>query len=370
MDMIKTDPAVFAVGREYQIMVGVTCPVLMWVEVGGECYYDDSNGILRSAVTTHRMCVPAAELERAGAYKLCMRKIIERKPYFTETEDEVSLDYEFRPVKGGRTLAYHVADAHNLVDAPIRSAETFRKLYGEIDFLIMNGDVPDHSGRIENFDNIYQIAAGITHGNVPVVFSRGNHDTRGVYAENIAEHTPCENGNSFFSFRLGDIWGVAMDCGEDKGDWHAEYGHTVCCAAFRKRETRWLEGIIENADKEYAADGVKHRVCVVHNPFTWNHPAPFNIEQDTYGYWAKRLKEDVKIELMISGHLHWLGVAHPGDEHDRLGHPCDIAVGSLPNHSGGSDGKGYFAGMGLIFDDDGIEVHFTDSEGKELEGER
>ena len=37
-------PAVFAVGKEYQISVLISCEALMWVKVGDECYYDASNG--------------------------------------------------------------------------------------------------------------------------------------------------------------------------------------------------------------------------------------------------------------------------------------------------------------------------------------
>lgn len=49
------------------------------------------------------------------------------------------------------------------------------------------------------------------------------------------------NGNTFYDFTLGDIAGIVLDCGEDKTDDHAEYGHTVACHGFRLRETRWLE---------------------------------------------------------------------------------------------------------------------------------
>ena len=64
--LTRTAPAVFAVGEDYQIMVEVTAPALMWVEVDGEEYFDESNGIVRSSVTTHRMTVPMEALDRAG----------------------------------------------------------------------------------------------------------------------------------------------------------------------------------------------------------------------------------------------------------------------------------------------------------------
>lgn len=103
-------------------MVPVAAPCLMWVQVGEEAYYDDSNGILRSAESTHRMIVPMEELDREKKYTICYRKIIERKPYFTETEAEVRIDFEFRPVQGPDAKAYHIADAHNHVEEPVAAA--------------------------------------------------------------------------------------------------------------------------------------------------------------------------------------------------------------------------------------------------------
>ncbi len=355
--VMKTAPAVFAVHDSYQIMVPVTCESLMWVKVGDECYYDDSNGILRSAVTTHRITVPCEELDKAGKYTVCYRKITERKPYFSITEDVCEEEFDFYPVSGGRITAYHIADAHNMVKGPVESAKAFEEKYGKLGFLILNGDVPDHSGRIENFDNIYEIVAQITGGSIPTVFARGNHDTRGIYAENIAEHTPCENGNSYFSFRIGPIWGIVLDCGEDKNDSHPEYGNTVCCHAFRKRETKYLEKVIKNSETEYNADGIGYKLVVAHNPFTRKYGAPFNIEEDTYAYWAKLLRENVKPDIMICGHIHELSFDLPGCAKDAQGQPCPVVVGSRPNVK-----ENYYAGAGFVFDKDGIEVVFADKE--------
>lgn len=355
--VLKTAPAVFAVHDTYQIMVPVSCETLMWVRVGDECYYDDSNGILRSAVAVHRITIPANELNAAKKYTVCYRKVIERKPYFTETEDVCEEEFNFYPVDGNEIIAYHIADAHNMIDAPVAAAKAFEKEHGKINFLILNGDVPDHSGKIENFDNIYEIVAQITGGNIPTVFSRGNHDTRGIYAENIAEYTPCENGNSYFSFRLGDLWGMVLDCGEDKDDSHAEYGHTICFRAFRKRETAFLEKIIQNAESEYAADGVRHRIVVAHMPFTRKYGEPFNIEENTYACWTKLVSEHVKPEVIICGHTHRFSIYEIGGELDAYGQSCPVVVGAVPNVK-----KQYFAGAGFIFRKDHIHVIFNDNE--------
>ncbi len=360
--ILKTSPAVFAVGKEYQISVLVSCEALMWVKVGDECYYDASNGILRSRSNLHKISVPMDKLDSEKKYVVCYRKIIERKPYFTETEDMVEIAFDFQPVCGENIRAYHIADAHNRIEEPVEAVRTYEKEYGKIDFLILNGDIPDHSGSIENFDAIYHIVGKITNGNIPAIFSRGNHDTRGIYAENIADYTPCQNGNSYYSFRLGSIWGLILDCGEDKLDDHPEYGHTICCHAFRRAETEFIKGIIENRSTEYEEEGISHKLIVAHCPFTYVIHPPHDIEQELFSQWAKLLKDNVKPDVMISGHIHHLEIYEEGSKYDHLGQPCKVVVGSLPKEN-------YFAGCGYEFNPNQIIVTFTDSDGQILRRE-
>ena len=355
--VLKTNPAVFAVGDNYQITVLVNCETVMWVKVGDKCFYDESNGILRSAKRIHKMTVPAEILEKENEYTICYRRVIKRKAYFSLTHSVEELTFRFKKVQGEFVRAYHIADAHNMIKEPVKCAEKFQKEIGDIDFLILNGDVPEDSGNIKNFDTIYEIISQVTKGEIPVIFSRGNHDTRGIFAENIAEYTPCENGNSYFSFRLGKIWGLVLDCGEDKPDNHKEYGNMVACSFFREKETHFLENLAENGDCQFAGNGVEHRIVIAHNPFTRRYPAPFNIEEATFTYWAKILKEKIKPQLMICGHIHKFSVDMPGCENDAFGQPCPVVVGSQVDKR-----KNYFAGCGFIFNKNNIEIIFNDEE--------
>ena len=329
-ECFATTPIVYTVGKNYQILVPVNFETLMWVEVANENFYDDVNGILRSNCTTHRMTVPMEKLDAAGKYKICYRIVKERKPYYSEVSDVFEYESSFYPVKEDGARFFHIADAHNQVDKPVAAAKAF----GEIDFLILNGDLPDHSGDIKNFTTIHRIAAEITNGEKPVVFSRGNHDMRGIYAENIAEHTPTDNGKSYYTFRLGSIWGMVLDCGEDKYDYHIEYAHTICCEDFRKRELKFIKKIIENSRKEYEAEGVKQKIIVTHDPFTEYLPHQTSDEDMiTYKEWAKLLREYVKPDVMICGHVHQAYITNVGDELDRLGQACPVVVGSAPGRT-------------------------------------
>lgn len=177
---------------------------------------------MNSLSPLHRVSLPKKVLDEAGEYTVIIRTIIERKPYFTETEEPVEFSYSFHPVPESNIRAYHIADAHNRIDLPVNAAKAF----GDIDFLILNGDIIEHSGDSERFANIYEICSAITGGNIPTVFSRGNHDMRGNFAEKFADYTPSHHKNTYYTFRLGSIWGMLLDCGEDKVDSNPEYGFT------------------------------------------------------------------------------------------------------------------------------------------------
>lgn len=352
--MLKTSPAVFAVANTYQIMALVNAECLFWVRVGDTCYYDEQNGVMRSASEVHRVTVPMTALDATGGYTVCVRPIVERKPYFTQTAATQEYVFSFKPIPADNIRAYHLADAHGRIDEPIAAARAF----GNIDLLILNGDIVSFNDSPEDCHHTFLIADALTHGGIPIVYTRGNHDLRGYYAEHRAAYTPLANGKPYYTVRLGSLWCVILDCAEDKPDDHAEYGGTVCCHAFRETQTAFLQDII--ARKEYEAEGITTRLVLSHNPFTRVKHPPFDIETEIYAEWARLLREHVHPDLMLCGHVHTTEVHPVGGDFDHLGQPCTVVTASKPD-------DGYFAGAGVVFADNGITVSFTDSDGAVLE---
>lgn len=352
--MFELKPSVFAVRDSYIIMVPSPSPTVMWVKVGDRCFYDDSNGILRSDTRVHRMTVPATVLDNARSYTVCAREMIERKPYFSKTGEVIEETFAFKPIEGDTFRAYHVSDTHNMIDEPVAAARAF----GDVDLLVMNGDVPDHSGKIENFDNIYEIAWQITKGRIPAVFSRGNHDLRGIAAEKLADYTPTDNGRSYYTFRAGPVWGIVLDCGEDKRDDHPEYGNTICCREFRIRQTEFIKDVISRSESEYAESGVKYKLLIAHIPFTRDLVSLFQSEKETFIEWASLLKDHVKPHVFMAGHEHALSVDRVGGEQDFIGQPCTVVIGSNIRHA-----EDYYAGTGFEFSHDTVKVTFTSADG-------
>lgn len=170
----------------------------------------------------------------------------------------------------------------------------------------------------------------------------------------INEHRP------YFTFRLGAIWGLVLDCGEDKADSCEEYGNTICCEHFRRKETEFIKSVIQNAEKEYAAPGVKNRIVISHNPFTQIHRHPFDIEQQLYAEWCALLNEYIKPQLLICGHMHECYVTHPADENDAFGQSFPTVVAAIPRHNTG----GAYTGGAFTISPYGCDLRFTDSDGK------
>ena len=365
-ECFDTTPIVYVVGTDYQIIVPVNRETLMWVEVDGKLFYDDVNGILRSNCITHKMTVPQALLDGAGEYTICYRIVNQRKPYNSSVSEVYEYKSAFRPVTSENPRFFSIADAHNRVDEPVAAAKAF----GKMDFLILNGDIPNDAGDIKNFATIHRIASEITNGEIPVVYARGNHDMRGIYAENIADHTPTDNGNSYFTFRLGKIWGIVLDCGEDKVDTHTEYGSTICCTEFRRRQTEFINSVIANAENEYAAEGVEYKLVVCHDPFTeYESDKPSAEDYAIYTEWARLLRESVKPDVMISGHVHRAYITEIGGALDKLGQACPVVVGSAPGTSGVTSYEdklsvsNVYIATGFELTDSGLVVEFVGHNG-------
>ena len=362
-------PTVMAAGKSYFIFVPFDDEVIMWVTVKDKTYYDDCNGIFRSNTRMHKVELPYEVLDEAKEYTVHYIKMIDRRPYCPISEEERSITLPFRPVPtDGEIKIYHIADAHNMVEEPISAGSYFGD---KIDLLVLNGDIPNHSGDIENFNAIYEIAAAITKGACPVVFARGNHDTRGIHAEDMPNFIPTINGKTYYTFRVGSIWGLILDCGEDKVDGHPEYGVTVCFHQFRLAETEFIKNVIKNAKDEYEAEGVKHRLVVCHLVFTNTYDPPFDIEQDIYGEWARLLREHIKPDLMLCGHEHHTGIYHKGCERDKKGQACPVIIGSRPRFANPEKGRpAGFDGCALTLNEDKTAtVVFNSHEGNIIKTE-
>lgn len=151
---------------------------------------------------------------------------------------------------------------------------------------MLNGDIPNHAGAREHLDAVLKVASGAGRGECSIICTRGNHDTRGRYAEEFLSYIPHDAGHTYYTVRLGSVWALVLDCGEDKEDSCEEYGGTACFHPFRLAQTQFIQKVIDNAKNEYAAPGIKHRLIISHVPFTYSGQGKFAIEAEVYRDWS------------------------------------------------------------------------------------
>lgn len=319
-------PAVCAVGNTYQIMILTKTDALVSVRIGDKTFANHTNGIRISTAGVHRICVPAKVLDSAGEYTVVARKMIERLAYFSKTEESVERTYKFKPLEKRENInIYHLADVHGELEQAVECASLYE---GKIDLLILNGDISSSSDTFDDMTRCYKIASRITKGEFPCIMSRGNHDLRGLGAEKLATLMPGDNGKSYYTLRVGCIWAILVDTGEDKEDNHIEYGNTVACHQFREEQEEMIKRVIENAKSEYRDKGVLYKLVISHVPFTFKRYDPFDIERGMYTSWSNLLRKNVKPNLMLCGHTHKSLISERGSKEDDLGHPCTVVVGA------------------------------------------
>ena len=341
--ILRTDPCVFVVGADYQIIFLTETNGIGWIEIDGERYTDEECGLLKYG-QVHKIPVSGEALNHAGHYTVVFVEYKEKTPYYPKGEEKLRKEYRFYPAcANGDFTLFQFADTHARVRTPL---ELYEKC-GDCDLILLNGDINEWSDKVEHFYTSYELAGAAAKGERPVIYSRGNHDTRGHSAELLADYIPTAfrdgRRETFYSFRQGALWGLVLDCGEDKYDHNVEYGGTIFFNAFRDRETRYLESLIANADKEYGAPGVRHRIAFCHVPFVEHFKFPFDVADEIYGKWAKLLGE-MGIELLLCGHMHTAYFIKP---HDASRHDAAFptAVCSIPAQKDENGNEYYTGGM-------------------------
>ena len=198
-----------------------------------------------------------------------------------------------------------------------------------LDFLIMNGDMVSHITDIDAvlstvFGTVPQLVA-----DVPSVWVRGNHETRGRDAAAMKLYAPTPTGEPYHIIRQGPVAVLVLDAGEDKPDRNAEYSGMTDFDSYRMQELEWLRQAV--AEPLFTEAPVK--VAVMHIP-------AIGREDSWYGQkWVNEnfvpVLNQAGVDIMLSGHHHRHIYVKPGecgnsfpilanDDTDRLEFEADV----------------------------------------------
>ncbi len=325
---VDCTPAVFAVEDTYQIVFTTSAKGTAWVEIDGVEYNDTYAGYRTTENRIHKVTVPMEVLDEAGEYTICAQAMLLRGPYSSFQGRTIDKTYHWRGVDTSDGLQYYaISDVHNIKNTPVEAAS----YYGEqLDFLINCGDQVSWIDREADLEETFRMCGEITKGQVPVVYARGNHETKGVLADELYYYVGARDEEFYYTFRMKNIWGVVLDVGEDHADDFVEYYGAAKFDAYRDKQTAFLDEIIANADSEYNAPGVEYRIAACHIPLT------FKYKNDHAGAWKdawlERLNQ-MNLTVLFGGHVHELWFVDDAFADDATLEQCEAYSGKATGNS-------------------------------------
>jgi Icc-related predicted phosphoesterase len=182
--------------------------------------------------------------------------------------------------------------------------------FGKTDFVIFNGDmVSSMDSEQQFFEGFMDESVKLFASEVPVFFSRGNHETRGPFSVNFPDYFPTYTEKLYYSFRQGPVYFIFLDCGEDKPDSDIEYSGLAQFDAYRTEQQEWLKIQTETEIFKTAP----HKVVIIHIPpvgSDWH--GPLDIKRKILP-----VLKNKGISAMICGHIHNYKYIEPDNEiHD------------------------------------------------------
>lgn len=345
-----SDGVVFAVEDEYQIAWSTSVKSTGYVTVNGKTYYDQSNGQNRVS-TLHKVSVPMAVLDEAKGYELHSVPVYSEAAYLAIRGGERVKKYNFKPVDGSDGLQiYNISDNHETLRGASAAASYFGK---DLDILILNGDIINDVSSLWQISLIYKTASRITGGERPVIYTRGNHECNGRYADELPEYVGSNGGKLYYTVELGGAYFLVLDTNNDMADNNFLIGPAANFEQQRREQTEWLNGL------ERFGESCEYKFLLAHMAFPLS-------DYERFPEWTAQLNEATngKFDLCISGHSHKLDFAEAGTE-TCTDYP--VIRGSLRSNYR-TEGEGVdpaaFTGTAIECKDGKITAMFTNAKGE------
>ena len=339
---LSCTPTVFLIEKRYEILLNSYDKGVFAIEINNSLFYEENNGALSSQKTYAKISVPQKLLNEHAKYTVIFRKTIKRQAYFSKLEAPQYTTFEFKPLlkKEGFNI-YHIADVHYRFNLAVKTCSFFGD---DLDLLVVNGDMCE----VETKTNYYEICkftGDISKGKIPVVFSRGNHDTRGEMAENFTDYFPAVNKKPYYYFETENLCGIVSDCGEDKSDSNEEYGGTNAFHTYRINQNKYLASLPKATKPCFA---ISH-ICP--SCTTENIGNVFDIEREIYSKWNAHYQR-IGVKFMLCAHIHKAYILQPNDKRCTIYNPYPIIFGSETTEDD-------IIGLALTLNNNLLTVRFT-----------
>jgi predicted phosphodiesterase len=236
---------------------------------------------------SYKYKIMSVELDKHEAYKIVFGDTLYSDMYEFKTFSNTDEDVEF----------VMFCDVHDRPDK-IGSYVT-NSVIKKPDFYLLNGDIIGHVDEEKQiYDHFIDTCVQLFASEIPMVYARGNHETRGPYARSLNKYFDSPTNEFYYAFSVNNIRFVVLDGGEDKPDTHhVLYGFTSF-ENYRDKQLLWLKEEVNS--KEFKESEVQ--IVFVHMPI-------INFGESDYG--MKQLNKNfgpvlqkAGIDLVMSGHTH------------------------------------------------------------------
>lgn len=347
---ITSMPMVIDNGKEYSIVFSTNDNGTGYAEYtyeGKEYKVFDNTGGRLNEGKIHSITVPYEHL-RNNSYAIGSTRVIEAFSYGSRTGATVTFgEYDFKYNDSENQTWLVVSDWHTQVE---KAKESVNNLASDYDGVILLGDAsPGVDFEEQVITNTVQFGGSISRGMKPIIYVRGNHETRGSYAKDLPVVLGLEQ--LYYTADIGPYSFVVLDSGEDKDDSHIEYGGMTDYNTYRADMIEWLKGV----------DAKNERVIALSHSWRLSDVEP---ELSQAG-WAEL--DRLGTRLLLSGHEHqcrFLGENEGTEAEYKLLYP-DI-IGYI---DGGKVGESYVASL-LTLSEGGFEIYAIDNNGEVFADEK
>ncbi len=321
---IISAPVVMDTGEDYSVVFATNDVGTGYVRYSfeGKDYtvYAQKTGRRVGGRLIHAVHVPYAHLKN-NRYTVGSTRILEEYSYGSRLGKDVTAGPYTLQVNERDTQTYLViSDWHTY----LKDAKAAVSHLGSYDGLIMLGDpAPGMDFEQQAVRYIVQFGGELTNGAMPVVYVRGNHETRGAFADELADSLGYDR--FYYTVDRSPYTFLVLDSGEDKPDDHVEYGGMDDYRLNRSEMLRWLQTKPQTND----------RLIVLSHAWQISEPEP----EVSRAAWE--VLDRMHARFMISGHTHhceFLDADNPDAQPYLAAYP-DITT----YIDGGHAGKTYIA---------------------------
>jgi predicted phosphodiesterase len=270
------------------------------------------HGLVNANTTHHSVRVTGLNTGQKYQYRLANTEIVKFGAYDTTLGKTINGNaHTFT------TLNPSPAEFSFIVTQDIHSQnEKYASLLNKVNlneaaFVVLNGDTdhdPSEEARI--YSGHLDLSVERFASEKPFIAVRGNHETKGAFAQDLFEIYPHSSGRQYYSFSHGGVFFLVLACGEDKVDTHQDYCGLGAFDDYRAEQAEWMAKEL----KTKAATKARYRIVLAHIPPALG-PAlserPDHAMKMIAENWAPIFRQG-KVDLVLSGHTHRPSWMAPG----------------------------------------------------------